>query len=50
LRATVSKARLWLERGHRDEARDMLTPVYRTFSEGLGTLDLVEAKALLDAI
>jgi adenylate cyclase len=50
LRATVSKARLWLERGHRDEARDMLTPVYRTFSEGLDTLDLVEAKALLDAI
>jgi predicted ATPase len=50
LRATVSKARLWLERGLRDEAHAMLAPVYRSFSEGLDTVDLVEAKALLEAI
>jgi predicted ATPase len=50
LRATVSKARLWLGRGLRDEAHGMLAPVYRSFSEGLDTVDLAEAKALLDAI
>jgi predicted ATPase len=50
LRATVSKARLWLDRERRDEARAMLTPVYGSFAEGLDTVDLVEAKALLDAI
>ncbi len=49
LRATVSKARLWLERGLREEARAMLTPAYNSFSEGFGTVDLSEAKALLDA-
>jgi hypothetical protein len=40
-------ARLWRDQGKRDEARDLLTPVYNWFTEGFDTLDLKEAKALL---
>ena len=40
-----------LERqGKRDEAGDLLAPVYRWFTEGFDTLDLREAKALLDEL
>ena len=35
------------EQGKRDEARDLLAPVYSWFTEGFDTLDLKEAKALL---
>jgi predicted ATPase len=31
----------------RDEARELLAPVYGWFTEGFDTLDLKEAKALL---
>ena len=34
----------------RDEARDLLAPVYRWFTEDFDTLDLKEAKALLDEL
>ena len=34
----------------RDEARDLLAPVYDWFNEGVKTLDLKEAKALLDEL
>jgi len=47
LRAAISLARLWGEEGRRAEARDLLAPVYRWFTEGFGTPDLKEAKALL---
>ena len=47
LRAAMSMARLWRDRGKRDEARDLLAPVYGSFTEGFDTLDLKEAKALL---
>jgi predicted ATPase len=40
-------ARLWRDQGKRDEARDLLAPVYGWFTEGFETLDLKEAKALL---
>jgi predicted ATPase len=50
LRAAMSMARLWLDQGKRDEARDLLAPVYGWFTEGFDTLDLKEAKALLDAL
>jgi predicted ATPase len=50
LRAAMSMARLWRDQGKRDEARDLLAPVYGWFTEGLDTLDLKEAKALLDAL
>jgi class 3 adenylate cyclase/tetratricopeptide (TPR) repeat protein len=50
LRAAMSMARLWRDQGKRDEARDLLAPVYGWFTEGLDTLDLKEAKALLDEL
>jgi len=50
LRAVMSMARLWRDQGKRDEARDLLAPVYGWFSEGFDTLDLKEAKALLDEL
>jgi predicted ATPase len=50
LRAATSLARLCQNQGKRDEARDLLAPVYDWFSEGLDTADLMEAKALLDSL
>jgi hypothetical protein len=43
----MSQARLWRDRGDRDQARDLLAPVYGWFTEGHDTLDLQDAKALL---
>jgi predicted ATPase len=50
LRAAMSMARLWRDQGKRDAARELLAPVYGWFTEGLDTLDLKEAKALLDEL
>jgi len=50
LRASMSMARLWRDQDKRDEARDLLAPVYGWFTEGFDTLDLKEAKALLDGL
>jgi predicted ATPase len=43
-------ARLWRDQGKRNEARELLAPVYGWFTEGFDTLDLKEAKALLDEL
>ena len=48
LRAVTSMAQLWRDRGQRDKARDLLAPVYGWFTEGFDTLDLKDAKTLLD--
>jgi predicted ATPase len=50
LRAAMNMARLWRDQGKRDEARELLAPVYGWFTEGLDTLDLKQAKALLDEL
>ena len=50
LRAAMSMARLWRDQGKRDEARELLAPVYGWFTEGFETRDLKEAKALLDEL
>ena len=50
LRTAMSMARLWRDQGKRDEARELLAPVYGWFTEGFDTIDLKEAKALLDAL
>ena len=50
LRAAMSMARLWREQGKQDEARELLAPVYGWFTEGFDTLDLKQAKALLDEL
>jgi hypothetical protein len=50
LRATTSLARLLAKGDHRDESRAMLAAMYNSFSEGLATLDLLEAKSLIDEL
>jgi predicted ATPase len=50
LRAATSMARLWREQAKRNEAYALLAPIYGWFTEGFGTLDLKEAKALLDEL
>jgi predicted ATPase len=50
LRAAMSMARLWRDQGKRNEARELLAPVYCWFTEGFDTLDLKEAKALLEEL
>ena len=50
LRAAMSLARLWHGQGKPQQARELLAPVYGWFTEGFETLDLKEAKALLDAL
>jgi class 3 adenylate cyclase/predicted ATPase len=50
LRAACDLARLWAGRGERARAADLLAPVYGWFTEGFDTLDLKEAKALLDEL
>ena len=50
LRASTSLARLWCDQGKRTEAHDLLASVYGRFTEGFDTLDLKEAKALLDSL
>jgi predicted ATPase len=50
LRAAMRMARLWRDQGNRDEARDLLAPVYGWFTEGFDTRDLKEGKALLNEL
>jgi predicted ATPase len=50
LGAAMSMARLWRDQGKRDEARKLLAPVYGWFTEGFDTLDLKEAKKLLEEL
>jgi predicted ATPase len=50
LRAAMSLAQLWRVQSKRDEARNLLAPVYGWFTEGFDTRDLKEAKTLLDAL
>jgi predicted ATPase len=50
LRAATSLAHLWQQQGKRQEAYDLLVPVYHWFIEGFDTADLQEAKTLLDEL
>jgi predicted ATPase len=50
LRAAMSLARLWQQQGKRQEAHDLLAPVYGWFTEGFDTADLQEAKVLLEKL
>jgi predicted ATPase len=47
LRATTSLARLLMKQDRRDDARAMLSEIYKWFTEGFDTADLKDAKALL---
>ena len=50
LRAALSLSRLWQQQGKRQEAHELLAPIYGWFTEGFDTADLQDAKALLDAL
>jgi predicted ATPase len=50
LRTATSLAHLWQQQGKRQEAHDLLAPVYGWFTEGFDTADLQEAQALPDAL
>jgi predicted ATPase len=50
LRAAMSMARLWHDQGMREKARALLAPIYGWFTEGFDTLDLKQAKVLLDVL
>ena len=50
LRAATSLARLWQQQDKRQEAYELLAPVYGWFTEGFDTADLIDAKALLNEL
>ena len=50
LRAATSLACLWRDQGKRTEARELLAPIYNSFTEGFDTSVLQDAKALLDQL
>jgi TOMM system kinase/cyclase fusion protein len=50
LRAAMSLARLWQRQSKRQEAYDLLAPIYGWFTEGFDTADIQEAKALLEEL
>jgi predicted ATPase len=50
LRAAMSLARLWQRQGKTEAARQVLADIYGWFAEGFDTVDLQEARALLEAL
>ena len=50
LRAAMSMAQLWCDQAKRQQAHDLLAPIYGWFNEGFDTPVLKEAKALLDLL
>ena len=46
----MSLARLWRDQRKVQQARELLAPVYRWFTDGFDTRDLKEAKALLEEL
>ena len=50
LRTATSLARLWRERRHVAQARELLAPVYGRFREGFATADLRTAKSVMDEL
>jgi predicted ATPase len=46
----MSMARMWRDQGKHKQAHDLLAPFYGWFTEGFATLDLKQAKVLLDAL
>ena len=43
-------AQLWRDEGKPQQARELIAPVYGWFTQGFDTLDLKDAKALLDEL
>ena len=50
LRSSVELGKLLQQRDNRQEARDLVAPIYNWFTEGFDSPDLKEAKALLEEL
>jgi predicted ATPase len=50
LRAALCLCRLWVQQGQSGEARKMLEPIFTSFTEGLKTVELRDARSLLDEL
>jgi class 3 adenylate cyclase/tetratricopeptide (TPR) repeat protein len=50
LRVAMDLAAFWIDQGRREEALELLAPIYTGCTEGFETHDLKEAKALLDRL
>jgi tetratricopeptide (TPR) repeat protein len=50
LRAATSLSRLWQRQGREEEARALLQGIYDWFTEGFGTADMKDARALLEKL
>ena len=50
LRAVMSMVRLYQSQNRQNEALTLLTPIYTSFTEGLATADLRDAKALIEEL
>jgi predicted ATPase len=50
LRAATSLGRLWRTQGRTTEVRNLLLPIYQSFTEGLETADLRSARAVLGSL
>jgi predicted ATPase/DNA-binding winged helix-turn-helix (wHTH) protein len=48
LRAGLELAHVWIDRGEVQRAHDLVEPIYRQFSEGFATPDLIVAKKMLE--
>jgi hypothetical protein len=46
----MSLSRLWQKQGKKEEAREMLAEIYNWFTEGFDTVDLKDAKVLVDEL
>jgi hypothetical protein len=46
----MSFAGLWRDQGNAQQPRKLLAPIYGWFTKGFDTLDLKQAKALLDGL
>jgi predicted ATPase len=50
LRTATNLARLWQQQGKRQEAHNLLAPIYNWFTEGFDTAALKDAKALIEEL
>ena len=50
LRAATDLAALCIDQQKREQALDLLAPIYESFTEGFDTRDMKQAKALLDKL
>jgi tetratricopeptide (TPR) repeat protein len=50
LRTATSLAQVWRDVGRVDDARTLLAPIYGWFTSGHNTVDLIQARAVLDSM